>query len=48
MKAVRNTFDKIKPLFDKGGKFEKFAPAFNAFDTLVFVPNHTTHKGSHS
>jgi Na+-transporting NADH:ubiquinone oxidoreductase subunit B len=47
MKAIRNTFDKFKPLFDKGGKFEKFAPGFNAFDTLVFVPNHTTHQGAH-
>ena len=47
MKAIRNTFDKFKPLFDKGGKLEKFAPGFNAFDTLVFVPNHTTHQGAH-
>lgn len=37
MKFIRNTFDKYKPLFDKGGKYEKMAPAFNAFDTLMFV-----------
>ncbi|MDA8729192.1 NADH:ubiquinone reductase (Na(+)-transporting) subunit B [Flavicella sp.] len=47
MGFIRNTFDKYKPLFDKGGKLEKFAPGFNAFDTLVFVPNHTTHEGAH-
>jgi Na+-transporting NADH:ubiquinone oxidoreductase subunit B len=47
MGSIRNTFDKFKPLFDKGGKYEKFAPGFNAFDTLMFVPNHTTKKGAH-
>jgi len=47
MGFIRNTFDKYKPLFDKGGKFEKLAPGFNAFDTLMFVPNHTTKYGAH-
>jgi Na+-transporting NADH:ubiquinone oxidoreductase subunit B len=47
MKFIRKTFDKYKPLFDKGGKYEKMAPAFNAFDTLMFVPNHTTKQGAH-
>lgn len=47
MGFIRNTFDKYKPLFDKGGKLEKFAPGFNAFDTLLFVPNHTTKHGAH-
>lgn len=47
MGLIRNTFDKYKPLFDKGGKLEKFAPGFNAFDTLLFVPNHTTKHGAH-
>lgn len=47
MKFLRKTFDKYKPLFNKGGKFEKFAPGFNAFDTLFFVPDHTTKTGAH-
>jgi Na+-transporting NADH:ubiquinone oxidoreductase subunit B len=47
MKFIRNTFDKYKPLFDKGGKYEKYAPAFFGFDTFLFVPNHTTQQGSH-
>ena len=47
MKFIRNTFDKYKPLFDEGGKYEKFAPAFFGFDTFLFVPDHTTKKGSH-
>ncbi len=37
----------MKRPFGKGQKFEKFAPAVNAFDTFLFVPNHTTQKGAH-
>ena len=44
---LRNKIDLIKRNFQKGEKFEKFAPAVNAFDTFLFVPNHTTQKGSH-
>ena len=47
MNFLRKQLDKIKPNFDKGGKFEKFAPAFNGIDTFLFVPNHTTKHGSH-
>ena len=47
MKFIRNTFDKYKPLFEKGGKYEKMAPAFFGFDTFLFVPDHTTKTGSH-
>ncbi len=43
----RNRLDLIKRNFQKGERFEKFAPALNAFDTFLFVPNHTTQKGSH-
>ncbi len=47
MNFLRKQLDKIKPNFDKGGKFEKYAPAFNGIDTFMFVPNHTTKFGSH-
>jgi len=47
MNFLRKSLDKIKKPFGKGQKLEKFAPAFNAFDTLLFVPNHITKKGSH-
>ena len=47
MKFLRNKIDQIKKPFEKGQKFEKFAPAINALDTFLYVPNHTTHKGSH-
>jgi Na+-transporting NADH:ubiquinone oxidoreductase subunit B len=47
MKIVRDLFDSAKPNFEKGGKFEKLFPFFDAFETFAFVPNHTTHSGSH-
>lgn len=47
MNFVRKQLDKVKPHFDKGGKFEKYAPAFNGIDTFLFVPNHTTKHGAH-
>lgn len=47
MNFLRKQLDKIKPSFDKGGKFEKYAPVYFAFDTFLFVPNHTTKKGAH-
>ncbi|MCE2495720.1 MAG: NADH:ubiquinone reductase (Na(+)-transporting) subunit B [Flavobacteriales bacterium] len=46
-KLLRNFFDGIKPNFEKGGKFEKFHPALDAFETFVFVPGETTHSGAH-
>ena len=47
MKVFRNLLDSVKPHFDKGGKLEKLYPAYDAFETFLFVPDHTTHKGSH-
>jgi len=41
LKPIRNIVNKIKPHFEKGGKLEKFYPAFNAFETFLFVPGHT-------
>lgn len=48
MKPLRKLLDKLKPNFEKGGKLEKFYPAFDAFETFLFVPDHTTaSKGAH-
>lgn len=47
MMKLREKLDQIKKPFAKGAKWERFAPAVNAFDTFLFVPNHTTHKGAH-
>lgn len=47
MKFLRDKIDQIKKPFGKGEKLEKFAPAVNALDTFLFVPNHTTKHGAH-
>ncbi|MGE5317067.1 MAG: NADH:ubiquinone reductase (Na(+)-transporting) subunit B [Chloroflexota bacterium] len=47
MRSLRRYLDKIKPQFQKGGKYEKLHSTFDAFETFLFVPAHTTHNGSH-
>ncbi len=47
MKALRNYLDKIKPHFEKGGKFEKLSATYEVFDTLFFVQDTVTQKGAH-
>ena len=42
MKPLRNILEKVKPNFEKGGRLEKFYPAYNAFETFLFVPGETT------
>ncbi|NJN26545.1 MAG: NADH:ubiquinone reductase (Na(+)-transporting) subunit B [Cyclobacteriaceae bacterium] len=42
MKFIKDIFDKNKPAFEKGGKFEKLMPLFETFETLFFVPDHVT------
>ena len=44
MKFVQNAFDKIKPLFEKGGKYEKFHPIYEGHRTLFFVPKDVTNS----
>ncbi|MBN2746750.1 MAG: NADH:ubiquinone reductase (Na(+)-transporting) subunit B [Bacteroidales bacterium] len=47
MKPIRNILDSIKPHVQKGGKFHAFHSFYDAIETLFFVPNHVTTKGSH-
>lgn len=47
MKGLRHFLDKIKPSFQKGGKFQFLHSTFDAFETFLFVPNKVTHKGTH-
>jgi len=47
MSYLRRKLDEIKRPFAKGEKWERFAPAVNAFDTFFFFFNHTTTKGAH-
>ena len=42
MRPLRNILEKVKPNFEKGGKLERFYPAFNALETFLFVPGETT------
>ncbi len=47
MKSLRNYLSKIKPNFQKGGKFQKFHSTFDAFETFLFVPDKVTGTGAH-
>ena len=47
MKLLKNLLSSIKPHFEKDGKLENFYPAYDAFETFLFVPDHTTDKGTH-
>jgi Na+-transporting NADH:ubiquinone oxidoreductase subunit B len=47
MKFIRRLVDTVKPHFEKGGKFEKLHPAFDALETFLFTPGTTTREGVH-
>ena len=47
MKLFKNILNSVKPHFEKGGKLEKLYPAYDAFETFLFVPDHTSQSGSH-
>ena len=47
MKFLRDQIDKLKPTFSEGGKLSFLHSTFDAFETFLFVPNHTTQSGSH-
>jgi Na+-transporting NADH:ubiquinone oxidoreductase subunit B len=47
VKIARKLIDTVKPHFEKGGKLEKFHPAFDALETFLFVPGTTTSDGVH-
>ena len=40
-------FNKIRPQFEKGGKFEILYPLFEAQETFLFTPGTRTQSGSH-
>lgn len=44
MKFLQNKFDQLKPLFEKGGKFEKFYPIYEGHRTIFFAPDEVTGK----
>ena len=47
MQFLNNIMEKFRPHYKKGGKYEKYGPAFFGIDTFLFVPNHTTKSGAH-
>ena len=47
MKLFKNLLESVKPHFLKGGRLENMYPAYDAFETFLFVPDHITHSGSH-
>ena len=47
MKFLRNIFDNAHKTLDSSEKTKKFFPLIDAFDTLMFTPNHVTSNGSH-
>jgi len=47
MNSLRKHIDKLKPFFQKGGRFEKLGSTFGAFETFLFTPNHTSRSGVH-
>jgi Na+-transporting NADH:ubiquinone oxidoreductase subunit B len=47
MKFLQNIFDKMRPDFEKGGKFEKLYPLFEAKESFTFVTRDRTKSGAH-
>lgn len=47
MKFLQRLIGSVKPHFEKGGRFEKFFPAFEALETFLFTPGETTKHGVH-
>ena len=47
MKLIQNILRKIKPTFEEGGRLHTLYPAYDAFETFLFVPNHTSQTGTH-
>ena len=47
MKVLRKLLDNIKPSVEEGGKFHFLYSAFDAVETLFFVPNTVTKTGTH-
>ena len=47
MSALRNTLDRLKPTFSKGGKLSALGSFFDAMETFFFVPKTVTRRGTH-
>ncbi len=47
MQLIHTILTKIKPSFEEGGRLHTLYPAYDAFETFLFVPNHTSSNGTH-
>ena len=47
MKPLRRWLDRVRPVFDKGGKFEKLYPLYEMADTFFYTPGEITHGETH-
>lgn len=47
MNFLLKQIKKIRPHFQKGGRFGKFQSVFDGFETFIFVPEKVTTRGSH-
>ena len=47
MPSLRRMLDKMEPLFQPGGRYEKFAAVFEMVDTLFYSPADTTRGSPH-
>lgn len=45
--GLRSLFDKVEHHFEKGGKFEKMYPLYEAVDTIFYSPSSVTKTSSH-
>lgn len=47
MKLISNLFDKVAPVFEKGGKLERWYPLFEATDSFLFHSKRVTRIAPH-
>ena len=47
MRSLRDYLDSMQPLFDKGGRFEKFSALYEIFDSLLYTPGIVTRGAPH-
>ncbi|KZK96748.1 NADH:ubiquinone reductase (Na(+)-transporting) subunit B [Pseudovibrio sp. Ad26] len=46
--SLRDSFDRIAPLFEKGGKYEKFYAVYEMVDTFIYTPKTVTSVAPHA
>ncbi|NVK35884.1 MAG: NADH:ubiquinone reductase (Na(+)-transporting) subunit B, partial [Rhodobacteraceae bacterium] len=46
--GLRNFFDRIEPLFEKGGKYEKLFPIYEMVESFIYTPKTVTTAAPHA